>query len=240
MQNPKINYLIACASHRAGKFPNYGNGIAGKDVLRLHIEELLKTDTSRLSQVTVIRALPLIRNAEYTEECEEYWDVIPLLNELECTVKFLDVPDAWFSYSSWIHAGAYYLNNFDYYILCEDDYYPVHPNFMDELVKLHQKKLPNGGYLASFATDHGAVSNGIVDAKSFVEGINRYKHPIKAVAGAAQINFTTKFFDNLAGFLPEFRCLGWFGNDVTEINYHDRIETSGKDIFLPIQSLGTP
>ena len=46
----RINYVIAAAAHRTGE---------KKTFLKLHLQNLLKTCYQDLSQITIIRALPL-------------------------------------------------------------------------------------------------------------------------------------------------------------------------------------
>lgn len=227
----KINYLLAAASHRAGKIDDYGNGVAGKDVLKLHLDQLLKTDTSALEQLTLIRATPLARNGE--EVSKYYWDVQDRLDALQCPTVIVDVPDQWWSYSSWIRTAAMFRTAFDYYILIEDDYYPSRSDFAQCLVAEHKKKLPNGGYLNSFTTDHAAVSNGIVDAASFIAGIDQYENPCSALASGAQRNFGREYFKTMADYTDSYHGLFWGGRILSM--QHEGLPPPTELIISPIQ-----
>jgi hypothetical protein len=229
----KINYLIAASSHRASR---YEGNYKGEYALRWHFRELVKTNTNTLSQVTLIRTLPLVR--QFPGAAKRYWDAGPWDRLLECPLVKIDIPDVWFSYSSWMQVVAEYGLSFDYYILIEDDYYPVLPNFAEVLVELHKKKLPNGGYLNAYtALKHAANSNGIIDSKTFVSTLQRYKNPIKAIEGAAQVKFS-QLFDNICDWTDEYRTLMYIGNNIRELS-HNKDLSNKIDIFCPIQYLGT-
>jgi hypothetical protein len=228
----KINYLIAASNHRKAGIDQHG--IKNQDILKLHFKELLKTDTSKLTQVTLLKAgyNDVIDKKQYSST---YWKIKTLSRRLKCLYQELELPNEYFSYSSWIRACLKYQELFDYYILIEDDYYPVN-NFVDELIRIHQQKLPNGGYLCSFASDHGAVSNGIVDGKTFYQAIMRYKNPIKELEKGAQRYFTYAFFPkNFADFADQYRCL-FKSNELID-ETHDISLKLKQDIFRPIQYL---
>lgn len=224
---PRVNYLIAAAAHRV-KYPY------GKDILRLHLEELGKTNTEDLSQVTVLRTLPLERDQRYSAETKHYWDIDASIKNIKCPVVTLDVTDMYFSYSSWVQACQHYLEDFDYYVLIEDDYYPSKEDFVKILIDLHKKKLPNGGYLNSFtAYGHAAVSNGLVDSKTFCEGIRKYT--IEEVLSQGAQMYFGKFFDNkLADYVDQYRTL--FSSSQTN-ETHDPSLDLKIDIFRPIEYL---
>ena len=228
---PRVNYLIACSSHRVNRIDSSGS--LGKDALRNHLQELAKTNTSRLAQVTIIRALPLTRN----DDAAFYWDIEEASKGIVCPIKTLDVQDRYFSYSSWMHAVRKYRNEFDYYIMIEDDYYPSLPNFVDELIRIHTEKLPNGGYLNSFTTDIAAVSNGICDTKTILECVDSYRDPIEELAGGSQNLFGKVCFNNkLADYTDQYRTLFWGGPGMVN-ETHDLSLNLTTDIFRPIQYL---
>jgi hypothetical protein len=225
-----VNYLLAASSHRANRWEG---AYKGKLALKLHLEQLAKTDLLELSQITIIRALPLYREKEAVYK--EYWDIKQQIKELKCRVEFLDVPDSWFSYSSWIHAIKKFGNMFDYYVLIEDDFYPARLNFVSELIKKHKELLPLGGYLNSFtALDHAAVSNGFVNAQAFIKAVNKHEDPIEAISPAAQVLFSD-LFDHFDDYTDEYRCLR-YGDGIVELT-HDKKLNITKDMFNPLQCL---
>lgn len=234
----KINYMIAACAMRSIKGPSMG--IEGRDVLKLHLRELKKTDTSVLDQITIIRALPLYSGS--CGNCKLYWDVD--ISGFGCNVVFVDFPNYFFSYSLWLEAVQLYRNNFDYYILVEDDYYPALENFAEVLVDLHKKKLPSGGYLNSFTVasftpgNIPAVSNGIVDAVSFLGGISQARPtPMKALVNSGgQRGFGCTFFgSNVTDYTDTYRTL-FKSNELVE-ETHDRSRNFKQDIFNPIEYL---
>src|SRR5690606_1215615 len=107
---------------------------------------------------------------------------------LDTKLMELRVPNQYQSYGQWIN----FLNmgfDYDYYILMEDDYVPASYDFVDKLIEQHQKKLPGGGLLCSYTSNiaewypqHAAVSNSIVDGKTFKEVTKIYKDPLQAAS----------------------------------------------------------
>jgi len=230
---PRVNYLIAACSYRTCK--DDGSGIQGKDVLRLHLEQLAKTNTKDIDQVTIIRALPLDR----CPGSMEYWNLGNLPKKLGCPCMYLDVPDMYFSYSSWIQAIMSFKDTFDYSILIEDDYYPSNEDFVKILIRLHQEKLPKGGYLNGYTVGEpfriAAVSNGICDTETFLKGIKKHPTP-ECLSQGAQQYFGYEYFDNqLADWTDQYRTLFWNGHLVNET--HDPSLILTEDIINPIQYL---
>lgn len=224
----KVNYLIACSSHRAPKTD--ASCIPGKDVLKRHMDQLRLVDTSKLSQITIIRALPLERHGK--EISAEYWDINT--TGLSCPVVFLDVQDAYFSYSSWVLAMRKHRREFDYYIMIEDDYYPAHKDFVDILIDIHAEKLPQGGYLNSYTTDLAAVSNGICDCHTAMQNIDR---PVSELAPGAQTLFGKLYFDNkMADYTDQYRTLFWGGPGLVNQSHTFGLNLT-EDLINPIQFL---
>lgn len=222
--------MIAASSHRTGRKDGL---LLGEDILSLHLQELLKTNTKNLSQVTLLRTLPLVRNDP--KLARKYWDVNHLLGQLDCDVEVLDVDDAYYSYSSWMRGCEKYGDKFDYHILIEDDYYPTHPDFVPVLIDLHLEKLPTGGFLCGFISDCPAVSNGIIDAKTFIEGSK--KNYLQILSQGAQTYFGTLFDNKIADYTDRYRCL--FKSTEIFNETHDKNSKLTTDIFCPIEYLFT-
>ena len=226
----KVNYVIAACSHKAS-----GDGV---ERLRLHLRELCKTDTQDLAQVTIVRALPLHRDGL----TEQYYNIDEYLQKLRCPYVILDLPDRGISYGSWTQVCMKYGTEFDYYIVMEDDYYPVLKNFVPILVDLHTRKLPHGGYLNSFTWKSiAAISNGIIDSKSFLEGIAKQSNPLDFLSATgqplwvSQVLFSEGFFPNkLADYSDEYRVL--FNTNCIEHTHDDNLHFT-QDLLNPIEFL---
>lgn len=228
----RINYLIAACSHRVGKT---GYLFPGQEVLRVHLRELAKTDTQNLTQITVLRTLPLVRTGDVANS-NYYWDVD--LTQFKCHVEVMDVTDYYFSYSSWVQAIARWRSTFDYYVLTEDDYYAAHPRFAEVLVEEHRRLLPDGGYLNGFTTDHAAVSTGMVDSRTFLKNLDALADPIDACK-ESQRGFGQVFCGNqLADWTDRYRCLYSIHRDVIE-QVHDLSRACEEDVFRPVEYLIT-
>ena len=230
---PKVNYLIAAAAHREYR-PQSEFRVKGADILRLHLEQLALTDTSKLAQITLIRIWPDINNIQLSN----YWSIDEQVEKLKCPFVILDVPNECISYGAYIRAVQKYQNNFDYYVIMEDDYYPVLPDFVDILLNLHNKFFLKGGYLNSLtAREWAAISNGIIDSQTFLNAINKVKDPISFVAKAPQINFSYLFAPNLADYLDYYRSL--FMRFEGQILWEEYRELLGhtQDLINPIEYL---
>lgn len=223
----KVNYMIAACSARSDKIDSTGE--SGVDTLKKHLRELAKTNLDALSQITIIRTLPLERNVMSAP----YWDIAAEIQNLKCSVVFFNTEDRYWSYSSWIRAIQHYRDQFDYYILMEDDYYPAIPNFVDELIRIHQEKLPDGGYLCSFATDIAAVSNGIVDTATALANLDSRANPVEDLAPGAQTLFSEIVASGqLADYTDQYRTLFWGGAGQVKQSHNPTT-----DLIRPIQYL---
>ena len=220
----RINYVIAACAHRGKDSSGVCDPI---NILKDHLTELLKTDMSQLDKVTIMRSLPI--------RVAAYWDIQKLMKKFPCEIELVDGVGGAFSYGPYVNACKRYSDSFDYYVLIEDDYYPAHKNFISILIEQHSRHLPNGGYLASFVSDHAAISNGIVDSKSFITAINEVSEKediLSYLNRAAQVNFSLMFGNNIDDYADDYRAL--FGVDCIECT-HDASINRTIDIFNPIQ-----
>ena len=63
----------------------------------------------------------------------------------EARVNIIDVPNNTLgSYGMYLHAFATTRGRFDYYVMCEADYVPAHPDFVGELLRMHSDAFPDG------------------------------------------------------------------------------------------------
>jgi hypothetical protein len=232
---PKVNYLIAAADHRIGR-PQSDFRVDGADILKLHLRELRKTDLSKLSQVTILR----ITQSGEKESCiSSYWDVEEQIKDFGCPVVMLDIKHECLSYGAWVRAVQKYQEEFDYYIIIEDDYYPVLHNFVEVLTSLHNRLLPNGGYLNSLtACKWAAISNGIIDSATFLRAIKKVKDPIEFISKEPQVRFSYLFAPLLDDYLDFYRSLFMrYEGTILWEEYRDGSAQNKQDIFNPIEYL---
>lgn len=240
MIQSRINYLLAACAHRVGRG---GSAFPGKECLRAHLHELAKTDTSQLAQITIIRALPLIRNGNFRRATGYYWNARAVDAQFRCPIVTLDVKDHCFSYSSWVQAIMRWRTEFDYYILIEDDFYPSHPQFVERLIAEHTRKLPQGGFLCGFATNHAASANGIVDSITFVKSLDKLSDPVLE-SGKGQGDFARTFCDDrVTDYTDRYRCLSP-SNEIVELVHVNRdnvllYPVMTEDLIRPLEYLLT-
>lgn len=136
------------------------------DYIKIHLEKLSKTDLSQIDQIILVKA-------KTNQQIKNFYDIDLYRNFFKEKLIEFEVPNENLSYGQWIKAIQKY-PNFDYYFLIEDDYFPSCYDFAQRAIVLHQQKLPNGGYLASYCCEtpnlypnHAAVSNGLVDRNTF-------------------------------------------------------------------------
>ena len=173
----KINYVIAtyagtkCVTDREN-FVNFG--IHPKDYLKIHLRQLIDIPHN-LTQVTIMKAAIPSNISSWPG----YYDIDDLVEELSKKVKveIYDVPNHGISYGQYIR--SYDLckhNNFNYWILMEDDYVPVLSNFDTILTDIHKEQ--STGVLCAWASSmglgihHAAHSLCVVDELSMFRTFN--------------------------------------------------------------------
>jgi len=161
------------------------------------------------------------------------------LEDIGCPYVIIDIEHECLSYGAWIRAVEMFGDSFDYYILIEDDYYPELHSFVEVLLNLHKTILPGGGYLSSLAANGwAAISNGIVDSKSFLEALNVVSDPVKFVSANPQINFSYLFAPKIDDYTDYYRSLFLrYTDTILWEECHDTNINVSKDIFNPIEFL---
>jgi hypothetical protein len=152
----KINYIIATWSGVRVKPDNEDYYV---NVLKNHINHL-NTIKNDITQITIMKPINDFNNS--------YYDI-----EYASIIKFIECENQFQSYGQWLFGMKLLINEFDYFILVEDDYVPATPNFDKKLVNIYNE----GTYLCSMATGvghtrHSAISNGIMSSKTISKIIN--------------------------------------------------------------------
>lgn len=239
----KINYVIASWG---GPRHGYADSLT---VLKYHIEKL-QTLTHNISQVT-------IGYPQCNWESKEYTNYI---YDLECKGKLSDntkleifkTNNYGMSYGQYGRIFRRYRNQFDAYIIVEDDYIPTLPNLDTALYNMMQEQ--NVGYLCglcmnesgkygAIAPEHAAISNGIISTSCLEAVLDKFG-VIPSVTGdnqPSQITFSQaviKSGQKIGDYVEsgKYRCTFWD---------HMLIRIYGKspllrDIFVPYQYAISP
>jgi len=122
--------------------------------------EQLNNLNHNIGQVTFV----INDNPDESIEVKNYINSIP--NKIKDTdIVILRRPNIGMSYGAWAYVYEKYTNQFDYYIIQEDDYIPVIDNFDKILIELlHEKQLD---YLCELYKDnHASASGGIMFSRT--------------------------------------------------------------------------
>ena len=228
----KINYVIASWSGvRLSPWLYY------EDVLKNHIKTFNEI-RNNIDQITIMKPQNNIQNS--------YYDV-----ELNDKIKMIDCVNEYQSYGQWLKAIELFLNDFDYFILIEDDYVPAIDYFDLKLIEMYQE----GTYLCSMAdtlngifSHHAAISNGIISKKT-IENLIHNKNYKKWFDEHSGISFGGKNYQIVfSQFLME--------NGISIVDYRKKYKVdflrsgkimdfslphveSNEKIFTPIQTVYT-
>lgn len=222
----KINYLIATWSGS-----RYSQS---KDYLKVHLKQLFSVKHN-LDQITIIRPLGSNNDDFYNIE-----DIIPEL--FKDKVFIINRPANDRSYGQFIYAYQQYTDQFDYYIIVEDDYMPGMDDFDTILVDLIEEKGADylcGKYARQAKRDRDrAIHNqGIVKSSSFkklLEHTPSPKYPVMGPEdGTEQLIFSEHFTDAgmvIKDYSDSFSVPYW----AKTLMYFSE-EKSFNTIFIPYQ-----
>ena len=143
-----INYVIATYAGKTNVRDEAGNKRKGKCelTLKIHLQHLLNY-SHNLAQITIMKASV----DPWRPTHAEYYSVDDVVQQLGCKVVFMDVPNYGFSNGQYMCCFEKYRDNFDYYILTEDDYIPSTDNFDTKFKEEYTRKFPDDiGFLCSF------------------------------------------------------------------------------------------
>lgn len=220
----KVNYVIATW---AGNRYNPAN-----DYLKVHLKRLFELEHN-LAQITIVRPLG--------SDNDEYYN---LPEEIRSKVVIINRPSNDRSYGQFIYAYQQYTDQFDYYIIAEDDYIPNIDNFDLFLVAMIEAKKCDylcGKYAKQSRHDRlRAIQNqGIVKAESFkklLEACPEPKFPVMGPEdGTEQLIFSEYFTNNgmtIADYSDEYSVPYW----TKTLTYFTKNE-SWDTIFVPYQCI---
>jgi hypothetical protein len=120
--NTKINYVIATYN---GKNKRKDINPCPGDILKLHIEYILKYKSTNINQITIMAA-------ESENYYKDYYNINELREKSDIPIIIQNCENYGFSPGQWLYAYEIYKNQFDYYFFIEDDYCGNMMNF-DEI-----------------------------------------------------------------------------------------------------------
>lgn len=221
---PRVNYVIATWS---GSRYN-----PSKDYLKLHVRRLFELHHN-LDQVTIV--IPL------GSDNADFYDIGDHLKE---RVVFLHRPANDRSYGQFIYAYQQYADQFDYYIIAEDDYCPNIDDFDQKLVSMIEEKGCDylcGKYGTQRKSDPmRAIHNqGIVRASAFkklLEACPEPKFPVMGPEDGTEQTIFSQYFTNngmtIADYSDKYSVPYW----TKTLTYFTKKE-SFNTIFVPIQCI---
>ena len=153
---PANPFAQACNSP---ELPMMNGPLPAGSTLRIHLKLLA---AARVRPTSVIVVLP--RDERGRREVPGYRSIDHAAPGLP--LELLEVGNNTLgSYGMYLHAFASTRGRFDFYIMCEDDYFPAHPDFVNELLRFHA---------LSFRDSRPGVLAGILQGKP-VEPRSRFQ-----------------------------------------------------------------
>ena len=236
-QKIKVNYVIA--SWNGPRISPISKPNYYENVLKNHIYQISSIEHN-LTKITIMKPESKYVNSYYDID---YGDNIEVIN----------CPNQYQSYGQWLNAIEMFVDEYDYFILIEDDYIPNIDNFDSKLIEIYEE----GTFLCSMISkniiEHCGISNGIISSKTikdlikqnnFISWFNNYTNVTKTTKlknGIAfggtnyQIVFSRYFADNNI-VLKDY--LNHYGAD---FHYRDKIIdysiNSNEKIITPIQNI---
>ena len=237
----QINYIIATYS---APIPSRMWDEKSEFVLETNLNCLYPIVNKNITQVTIVCPKPRsepYKNYYNKEKWIEKFKAIP-----HTKLEYLDYEgeNTHASYDQWIQAYLAF-PNFDYYILCEDDYTIRNKNFDVELTRIYKEKFPNNiGYLCSRAGKnshpyHAMISNGMVSRETFEKlGKNILDIFYSKNSSFAQIKFSMLFQDDNISILDysEYYIVKFHpgGNKILDYSTKEGLQ---EELFVPIQTI---
>jgi hypothetical protein len=223
----KVNYVCPCWSG----FRRGADALYEKDrsiYMRVQLAQLLRLRHS-LSQITI--CIPF--NPEEPAEFRDFLGMWPKsINKTP--VVFVETENTLASYGPYNHVYQKYRNEFDYYLLIEDDYVFVQHDFDRILLELINAD-PECGFLCSRVgicedgSPIASVSNGIVRTTAFDKINERYGY----IPYDGQVAFSDAFRDTgikMSDFGGNYRCPFYgFGSCAWFHHYNE------EDLIVPVQ-----
>lgn len=226
----KVNYFLATWSG-----PRRAGHMNGELLTHIHLQKLKNID-QKLSQIT-------IGHPHNYRESKKYTEWMKNLNGSEINgtpVVVENITNEGYSYGQYSKMFDRH-DDFDYYILTEDDYVPVKNNFDLKLVDFYKRS--ECGFLCGLSTpvlaegaepwNHAAISWGITSKEVLKENKKTYGRVLFHGPDLAQVNFSWGFTSS--GFkIEDVRkeyCVPFHGPDKTIKYYGDRKKPT---LFEPV------
>ena len=171
-QKIKVNYVIS--SWNGTRISPISKPNYYENVLKNHIHQISSIEHN-LTKITIMKPESKYVNSYYDID---YGDNIEVIN----------CPNQYQSYGQWLNAIEMFVDEYDYFILIEDDYIPNIDNFDSKLIEIYEE----GTFLCSMISkniiEHCGISNGIISSetikdlikqKNFISWFNNYTNVTK-------------------------------------------------------------
>ncbi len=252
----KINYIIPTfAGYKKVNPKRINYEYILYDHLRVLLNIIKRNKKNKIiDQITIMKAsvpshLNLYKN---------FYNIQSYVTQIErkgIKVKIHNVPNhhSKVSYHQYINAFKLY-PEFDYYILCEDDYIPHSNTFVSELVYHFKRKIrKGGGFLCTYAPKkgkhapnggfkgsvfHSSISNGIIDniaVKKLIETYNVNAPMIGQLYFSHLLIKSKMKIEDYSDYGQTYSIPFW--TNKTIIYYDEYNSGKNKYIFIPIQML---
>lgn len=217
----KVNYLIATwAGNRHTSKPDY---------LKVHVNRLFELKHN-IDQVTIIRPLG--------SDNDDFYDIG---EDLLSKVTIINRPANDRSYGQFIYAYQQYTDQFDYYIIVEDDYCPNIDHFDSILIREIEEKgvdylCGKWGTQSRMDPPRCIMNQGIVKASAFknmLEKCDPVFPPMGPADGTEQQIFSDYFTNNgltIGDYSDKYPVIFW-SKTIMYFTKHRGLET----IFTPYQ-----
>jgi len=183
---------------------------------------------------------------------------VPLINQIiklvptrirttSIDIRFRDNKKGGYSYGSFSDACTEYLDDFDYFIFLEDDYFIVENNFDSILIKIYESYF-NCGYLCAIKYEglempkHASNSFGIASKNSIKKVIERFSkipyidsQTTYDSSEKSQIGFSNAFIEvgleiyDLRNYYKTFHSCG----TIPDVDFYEFFNWNSKSIVLP-------
>jgi hypothetical protein len=251
-----VNYVIAtypgktCVTNR-NLFVNCQ--LHPKNYLKFHLEQLLNLKTTFITQITIMKATP----TKDADCWEGYYNIKRLISQLTrkrgINVVCVNVPNYGLSYGQYIGAYKKYCDNeFDYYILMEDDYVPCIDHFDAKLIEIYNTKFnnttfSNEGVLCAWTSCaknmqlHMAHSLCIISTKTMKRVFfKQFKKQLEKLKNNCQLNFSQMFTDfgiGIQDYSDKYYTPYWNGRHLVDCSAI--CPENNTALFIPLQIVPT-
>lgn len=136
-------------------------------ILRLHLKTLESVEHN-ISKVTIMKPKNKVENSYYEINSNLPYEIVECENEFQ-------------SYGQWLKALRKNQNQYDYYIIVEDDYVPGVDNFDDKLIEIYEEN----SILCSLISDKPflnlSISNSIISSSTLNSFFRKCPLPLQKI-----------------------------------------------------------